>query len=297
MDLIAKFLKELETDLKVMETAYKTAHDRSLFIKFVSSEAMKASLERNSEPRKFVYTSGKLVEVRMSIAGVNMRYVRIFDLPPELNDDRLSAVLGEYGKVDRVVREKFPADLGLDHMHTGIRGVYMEVKKRIPPTINIVGLEGRVFYEDLKDTCFLCHTEGHRKNTCPQRRTSKTMKTNQAEKSKDASYAGVVAGKVPVSTVQITPESMEDPEIIEVLEEELIDEDHASDMERNESAPNAVGSQGSTSWKLTAEKVEKAVKAIKEVMDNPPAEQRRAQFASSRSGSGPKKKCARKMFY
>lgn len=114
---IAKFLKELETDLKVMETAYKTAHDRSLFIKFVSSEAMKASLERNSEPRKFAYTSGKLVEIRMSIAGVNMRYVRIFDLPPELNDDRLSAVLGEYGKVERVVREKFPADLGLDHMH------------------------------------------------------------------------------------------------------------------------------------------------------------------------------------
>lgn len=131
------------------------------------------------DSRKFIYSSGKMIDVRMSIAGENMRFVRIFDLSPELEDDRLLLVLEDNGKVERVIREKFPVDSGLAHMHTGIRGVYMDVKKSIPPTINVVGQEERVFYDGLRNTCFLCHGEGHLKDSCPQRPARKKHQKEQ----------------------------------------------------------------------------------------------------------------------
>lgn len=221
---IARFLKELDTDLLTMESSYKTAQDRSLYIKFVSSDAMKESLQKNMEQRKFVYNSGKLVNVRMSIAGANMQYVRVFDLPPELGDDQLSLVLGEYGKIDRVIREKFPADLGLDHLHNGIRGVYMEVKRSIPPAIDVAGLRGRVFYDGLKDTCFWCYAEGHRKDSCPQRQAKRSKKKVQQEKPGERSYANIVAGKPIAPAMQIPSDLIED-DIIEVIEEEIDDQD------------------------------------------------------------------------
>lgn len=81
------------------------------------------------DSRKFIYSSGKMIDVRMSIAGENMRFVRIFDLSPELEDDRLLLVLEDNGKVERVIREKFPVDSGLAHMHTAYAACIWMLKK------------------------------------------------------------------------------------------------------------------------------------------------------------------------
>lgn len=58
-DEIAKFLKELDSDIMQKEAAYKTAHNRSLMFMFVFWDAMKESLAKNVGPREFVYSSGK----------------------------------------------------------------------------------------------------------------------------------------------------------------------------------------------------------------------------------------------
>lgn len=58
---IAMFLKQLNVDLMKMETAYKTSNDRSLCVKFVSPEAMTEALEKNTETRRFQYSSGSSV--------------------------------------------------------------------------------------------------------------------------------------------------------------------------------------------------------------------------------------------
>lgn len=176
---IANFVKQLDTDVMFMEATYRTAHNRSIYIKFVSLEAMTDSLKKNKEPKKFRYSNGKSVEVRMEIAGRNVQYVRVFDLPPELSDNSLSMVLGKYGKVECMKREKFSADLGLAHMYTGVRGVYMEIKNEIPSMIEIGNRKGRVYYEGLKDTCFLCRAVGHRKDSCPRRQHRKNREVEQ----------------------------------------------------------------------------------------------------------------------
>lgn len=51
------------------------------------------SLEHNPDTLPFHYTDGKTVSVRISVAGGNARYVRVFDLPPEIPDSDVSSVL------------------------------------------------------------------------------------------------------------------------------------------------------------------------------------------------------------
>lgn len=302
---MANFLKELDTDLKLIETTYRTVEDRSLFIKFKSPEAMEDSLRKNAEPRRFAYESGRTVEVRMSIAGVNMRFVRVFDLPPEIPDNDLLLELRRFGKIERIIREKFPTGLGLDHMYNGVRGVYMEVNKNIPPTIIVANRKGRIFYDGLKDTCFLCEEIGHRKDSCPQRENRRKKETKKQVSGGSCSYAGIVSGKEAVSLERASPEVLES-EVIEVLEEEEygdIIEESTEELEAEKQSSvvhgKAVDTEKERKRKEGLEKLEEFAKAIHDAMKNPQACHRRNQFATSGSGSGsgPKIKVARRTRY
>ncbi|KXJ62507.1 hypothetical protein RP20_CCG013357 [Aedes albopictus] len=298
---IATFLKELNADVNTMETVYKTAHDRSLFIKFTSQAALLETMERNAEPKTFAYSNGSCVEVRMFIAGTNVRYVRVFDLPPEVTDNTLTLEMEKFGTVQRVVREKFPANLGLGHLFTGVRGVHIDVKKDISPMIEVMGRKGRIFYDGLKNTCFSCHATGHRKDSCPKRRSRDKKETPSANTT--PSYAGVVAGNY-VAEEQVFSTVTED-NIIEILEDDGIEE--ATDtIEAEEEQPEICEPGADLEEQTDAEKkddLEDAAKANLETMGNPQANQRRAQFAASHSGSGsgsssrPRKKCARIQYY
>lgn len=292
---IANFLKSLEADLLLIESAYKTAKDRSLFLKFSSLEAMMETLKKNAGPKKFMYENGRSVEVRMCIAGANVQYVRVFDLPPELSDECLSLVLGEYGKIDQVVREKFPVESGLGHIYNGVRGVFIDVETEIPPAVDVGIWKGRIFHDGLKNTCFLCRAVGHRKDSCPQRGTRKDQAQQQRKVRETCSYAAIV------SQGAVSPEQKSIPEddIIEVLED--LPSDITTDAEQGQSI--VCVPEDDSEWRpmTQMEKLEEVAKVIKEAMGNPTADQRRAQFAasgtSSGSGSRVRKKCARRTLY
>lgn len=207
---IADFTKRLHSDLLQIEAVYRLP-GRCLCIKYTTERAMENTLERQEELIKFNYSNGKTADVRLSIAGRNSTYVRVFDIAPEVPDTDLTLVFGEYGKVESVIREKFPIGLGLDHLYTGIRGVYVEIEKEIPPSLQISGWKARIFYEGLKDKCFLCCLEGHHKDACPQR---KTKKTRNKKKEGAVTYAGVVESGASALSDEV-----------QVIEEESIDED------------------------------------------------------------------------
>lgn len=64
-------------------------------------------MEKKVEPKMFTYSNSSCLEVRMFVAGINVRYVRVFDHPPEVSDDTLTLEMGKFGTtVQRVVREK-----------------------------------------------------------------------------------------------------------------------------------------------------------------------------------------------
>lgn len=164
---MARFIKAFDADKETMETSYKISDERCFCIKFKTERAMKDALLQNPEYHLFQYSNGSSAEVRMGVMGGCQRYVRVFDLPPEVPDLDIALVLGKYGVVKRTVREKFPAELELD-LFSGIRGVYMDIKKEIPAALYFLNRKGRIYYDGLKQKCFQCKKEGHLKVDCPQ---------------------------------------------------------------------------------------------------------------------------------
>ena len=187
---IAEFVKQLKSDPMQMEVVYKLPQTRTVCIKYASEDSMIQSLNENADLLKFHYSNGEAVDVLVSIAGSNVTYVRVFDLPPEVPDKDLSTVLSSFGKVGRMVREQFPAGLGLDHLLTGVRGVYVDMEVDIPAALDIGKWKTRIFHDGLKDKCFSCSKEEHRKDSCPER---KTKKRNNKKNRDPISYAGIVA--------------------------------------------------------------------------------------------------------
>lgn len=169
---MARFVKAFDADKFTMESSYKISEERCFCIKFMNERSMKDALMQNTENHVFQYSSGETVEIKMSIAGGCSKYIRIFDLPPEVPDQELATVLGRYGTVRRMVREKFPAQLELD-LTTGVRGVHIEIKKEIPATLFFLNRRGRIYYEGVKHKCFLCKEEGHLKAECPRNTANK----------------------------------------------------------------------------------------------------------------------------
>lgn len=170
---IAVFTKRMHLDLMIIEAVYRLP-GRALCFKYKTEEAMENMLRRQKESIKFHYTNGKAVDVRLSIAGRKSTYVRVFDIAPEVPDNDLAVVFAEYGRVESIIREKFPTGLGLDHLYTGIRGVHLELEKEIPPTLEISSWKVRIFYEGLKDKCFFAGwrdtTKMHAHSESPRKR-------------------------------------------------------------------------------------------------------------------------------
>lgn len=162
---MARFIKTLKGYPSSMETAYKISEEKSVFIRFKSQEAMNYVFVNNDKSLPFLYTDGKEATVRMSVAG-NTRYVRIFDLPPEISDANLVSVMAKYGTIRRTVRERFPAEYQLN-MFTGVRGIYIDLEQEIPEILYFCNRKGRLYYDGLVQKCFKCNSDTHLKKSCP----------------------------------------------------------------------------------------------------------------------------------
>lgn len=279
---MARFAKSLDGDLDSMETMYKVSEERCVFVKFKSVGAMKEAREQNPEILPFRYSNGNKVEVKMDIAGNYAKYVRIFDLPPEVPDSEITAVLGKYGSVKRLVREKFPAELELN-MFTGVRGVYIEVKKEIPASLFFLNRRGRIFYDGLKQKCFICKQEGHLKVDCPQNKTktknvestelqqecSSGSKDQTAHSSSQLNYAGVVSGatskrseeRIEVQMVTLVPANKQtkvlDAQVNESKKEDTVvcasmEVDDGADKSAVKRQHSAAGDSGETDEDVTS---------------------------------------------
>lgn len=219
---VANFVKCLDAELDEIEAAYRIAEEKSLFVKFKSERSMLHALTANSDELIFHYGNGKKVKVHMSHAQDHICYVRIYDLPPEVPDQEIVTVLSKYGCVKRVVREKFPAELGIP-AYTGVRGAYMDVKQEIPSSLHFTSRKGNIYYQGNKDKCFICKEEGHLMASCPKRKARSQPKERRQEKEQSGrlkeTYGCAVTGGI--ATVGSEAEGEVELKTPEVLEEEI----------------------------------------------------------------------------
>lgn len=155
-----------------VHSIYKDENDHAFYIKFMDENEFNCFGTGLEEQYTFEYDDGTKTPVRIDIASRLFRYVRIFNLPPEIDDKEIAAVLSQFGSIRQHVRERYPADFGYS-VFSGIRGVHMEISKELPANLFIGHFKVRIFYEGLKNRCFYCKNDGHLKANCPKLASAK----------------------------------------------------------------------------------------------------------------------------
>lgn len=187
---VLKFtLQHLKVPPADLHSVYRDENENRFYLKFIDEAKFSNFMSGLEEAYTFYYEDGSTTRAHLEMASRIFRYVRVFSLPPEIEDKDIAHVLGQYGTIRQQVRERFAAAHGVS-IYTGVRGVHMEVAKEIPPHVYIGHFRARVFYDGLKNKCFLCKGEGHVKAVCP-RAVSKDG--GNGSSSGGSSYANVTA--------------------------------------------------------------------------------------------------------
>jgi hypothetical protein len=177
-----KFAYELGLEASDIFSIYQeyTEKNRALYIK-LKEEALVQDIVGKTFEANFKFDSGAIVKVQLSEANGNLKYVRIFNLIPEVDDESIAKVLKDYGTVKKQVREKFPASFEVD-IFTGVRGVYMELNKPLPPYLSIGNMRAKFYYQGMSEGCFYCNGTDHIKLNCPKKITPVSRAQQQTQR-------------------------------------------------------------------------------------------------------------------
>lgn len=167
LDVLRFVGQTLSVSASHVHSIYKDENDQMFYIKFSDEAAFNRFASEMDEQYIFQFGDGSRSPVRLDVASSLFRYVRIFNLPPEIDDKEISTVLSQFGSIRQHVREKYPMDYGFS-VYSGIRGVHMEISKELPANLFIGHFKARLYYEGLKNKCFYCKGEGHVKAICPK---------------------------------------------------------------------------------------------------------------------------------
>lgn len=181
-----------------LHSVYKDENDGHFFIKFMDEGRFNEFCKHVEEVYAFKYDDGSTTPVCLDMASRIFRYVRIFNLPPEIEDRLIAQVMGQFGTVRQQVRERYPAEYNLS-VFSGVRGVHMEIAKEIPANIFIGHFRARIYYDGLKNRCFYCKEEGHQKANCPKLAAASASNGGGAR-----SYSTVAAHGRPVIVPSLT---------------------------------------------------------------------------------------------
>lgn len=162
---------------------YHDPYEKCIVIKFNNETLMKMCLEQHIGEKVFGYSSGQGTKVMVTDGNEEIRYVRLFYIPPEVPDKEVAEFIRKFGVVKKIVHEKRSMGSGFN-CFSGVRGIYMDVNKEIPPQIYICNYRCRVYYSGMQEKCFICKATDHLKPDCP-RRAEKALNPRERVREKE----------------------------------------------------------------------------------------------------------------
>jgi hypothetical protein len=106
--------------------------------------------------------------VEIAVAGMGYKKIRVANLPPEVLNDILRAVLAPFGQVIDIQKEMW-ARTYRNTVANGFRQVNMMLTKHVPSHLVIAGQRVLISYDGQPNTCYGCGDTGHLYPTCPRR--------------------------------------------------------------------------------------------------------------------------------
>ena len=80
---------------------------RRVYIKFVTSEKIQTVLRSTAGQLEFQHETGEISIVRVDIAGMGLRKIRIANMRPEFTDRTLRDMMSKYGDVKDITEEQW----------------------------------------------------------------------------------------------------------------------------------------------------------------------------------------------
>lgn len=234
LEVLRFVTSQLDLSAADLHSVYKDENDGLFFIKFLDDGRFNEFCNHVEEVYAFKYGDDSTTSVTLAMASRIFRYVRIFNLPPEIDDKSIALVLGQFGTVRQQVRERYPAEYNLS-IFSGIRGVHMEIAKEIPANIFIGHFRARIYYDGLKNRCFYCKEEGHMKANCPKLAAVSTSNGGGAR-----SYSTVTAHGRPLPTPNvILPPLVANMQTLTRKKDEILSQSKTSTREMQEGQPGS----------------------------------------------------------
>ena len=144
---------------------------RRVYIKFVTSEKMQTVLRSTAGQLEFQHETGEISIVRVYIAGMGLKKIRIANLPPEITVRALRDMMSKYDDVKDITEEQWSQKYRY-LVSNGIRIAELQLKQHIPSHMLIVGQRVLITYEGQPTTCYGCNKTVHQYGDCPHRRTA-----------------------------------------------------------------------------------------------------------------------------
>lgn len=144
---------------------------RRVYIKFVSADRMQSILQDIEGQQKYKHDNGEISIVKVELAGMGVRRVRVAGLPPEVKKPVLRDVMSKYGNMKDIQEEQWPNQYRYK-VSNGIKIVGVNLKKHVPSHMFIAGHRVLTTYEGQPPTCYNCNEQGHHSVECPYRGSS-----------------------------------------------------------------------------------------------------------------------------
>ena len=104
---------------------------RQVFIKFVDTESMYALLQETSGCAEYKYPNGEVSIVNVDMTGMDIKRIRVANLPPEIPNDVLQEPLASFRKV-LYIHAETRAKVYRYPVSNGVRQVVMHVTRHLP---------------------------------------------------------------------------------------------------------------------------------------------------------------------
>jgi len=101
---------------------------RRIFIKFSNENRMEETLEETKGECVYKHDTGEISQVKVDIAGMGTKRVRIAGLPPEVRETTIGESLSKYGEIANIRNETWTAAYRYN-ISNGIKAVELKLKK------------------------------------------------------------------------------------------------------------------------------------------------------------------------
>lgn len=159
-------LRLAEADIRMLQV---DGPKRTVYIKFTDEERLKEVLQVTDGTCEYKHDSGEISQVRVELAGMGTKKVRIAGLPPEVKENTVKEHLTQYGEIMRIRDEMWAAAYRYK-VYNGVRIADIKLKKHIPSHMSIAANDVMISYDGQPPTCYRCNNTGHQQSDCPRKK-------------------------------------------------------------------------------------------------------------------------------